>query len=477
MAATSPSLVRRLTTRLVVITLAGIAGSYCWLYYQLDYATNRIWERSLITEAKEIGSKLKVDSSGVHLALPIDLLRPAIEGNGKLRYAVTDAHGVVRSESRWPPAPLSDVAGAQEPNGLYEIVHDKPVRGTFYGATVPVRAGADMFTVQVERTGDNNEPLMDTLLEEFFKHGAWVAVPFLIVLLTVSFYTVRGTVAPINELSDQSAAIGPASTEMRLSEVGVPREILGLVRAVNQALDRLDAGFRMQREFTADAAHELRTPLAILQAHVDTVVDKETSAALKEDFDRVTRVVADLLRVAQLESISATDGERCDLSELAVEAASFLLPLAEHHGQELHVIGADRPIIVRANKTYALPAVRNLVENAIFHAPKGTTITIRTAGPAVSVIDSGPGVPDDQKDRIFQRFWRARRTGSGSGLGLAIVKRTMEIYGGWVEVTNTPGGGATFTLHFRPESATPTRAPDDVPPPDRRALETVAVSE
>ena len=477
MRAGSPSLVRRLTTRLVVITLAGIAGSYCWLYYQLDYATNRIWERSLITEAKEIGSKLKVDSTGVHLALPVDLLRPAIEGDGKLRYAVTDARGVVRSVSRWPPAPLSEIDFSEENNGLYEITHDKPKQGTFYGATVHVLAGVETFTVQVERTGDNNEPLMDTLLEEFFKHGAWVAVPFLIVLLGVSFYTVRGTIAPINQLSDQAAAIGPASTDMRLSEAGVPREILGLVRAVNQALDRLDAGFRMQREFTADAAHELRTPLAILRANVDTLVDRDTASALKEDFDRVTRVVADLLRVAQLETISAKDGERCDLSELVVEAASFLLPLAERHGQELHVIGADRPIIVRANETYALPALRNLVENAIFHAPKGTTITIRTDGHSVSVIDSGPGVPDDQKDRIFQRFWRARRSGSGSGLGLAIVKRTMEIYGGRVEVTNTPGGGATFTLYFRPETAAPMRAPDDGPPPDRRALESVAAPE
>ena len=476
MQATTPSLVVRLTTRLVVITLAGIAGSYGWLYYQLDYAANRVWERSLITQAKEIGSKLKVDSTGVRLVLPDDLIGPAIEGNGKLRYAVTDARGILRSASRWPAAPLSDVTFSDENNDLYEVEHDKPFQETFYGATVRVLAGSETFTIQVERSGDNFEPLMDTLLEEFFKHGAWVAFPFLFILLAVSFFTVRGTIAPINALSDQAAGIGPASTDMRLSEAGVPKEIRGLVRAVNQALDRLDAGFRMQREFTADAAHELRTPLAILRAHVDTLVDRNTATALKEDFDRVTRVVADLLRAAQLDSIAAGDGDRCDIAELAVEAAGFLLPLAERHGQELQVIGTERPVPVHANKTYALQALRNLVENAIFHTPTGMTITIRVAGDTVSVADSGPGIPDAQKDKIFQRFWRARRTGSGSGIGLAIVKRTMEIYGGRVEVTDTPGGGATFTLHFRPETAPP-RAPDDAPPPGRRALETIAARE
>ena len=211
-------------------------------------------------------------------------------------------------------------------------------------------------------------------------------------------------------------------------------------------------------------------------ADVDTLVDRRTATALKEDFDRVTRVVADLLRAAQLDSIAAGDGDRCDIAELAVEAAGFLLPLAERHGQELQVIGAERPVLVHANKIYALQALRNLVENAIFHTPTGMTITIRVAGDTVSVADSGPGIPDAQKDKIFQRFWRARRTGSGSGIGLAIVKRTMEIYGGRVEVTDTPGGGATFTLHFRPETAPP-RAPDDAPPPGRRALETIAARE
>lgn len=444
----SPSLLIRITTRLVAITLATTAASYAWLYYQLDYAADRVTERGLVSQAFQLGKRLHVDPATGRLELTEIPAENEVERDGRLRYAVTDSRAVIRAGSPWPAAPLSAVALSADDGGLYEFRHNQPKDKAFYGALVQVPVGGKTYTIQVERSSGNMEPLMDTLLEEFFKHGAWVSIPFLLILLAVSFFTIRGAITPLNELSNQASSIGPASTDMRLSEEGVPKEIIGLVRAVNLALDRLDAGFRAQREFTADAAHELRTPMAILRAHVETLVDPKAARALAEDFDRVARVVSDLLCAAQLDTLSADENEHCDLAELAIETAGLLLPLATARGRVLMLTGADKPVPVRANRTHAMQALRNLIENAIFHSADDGAITIRVAERSISVADTGVGLPANQREKVFQRFWRAKRSGSGSGLGLAIVKRTMEVYGGGVELSETPGGGATFTLRF-----------------------------
>ncbi|MFO1060705.1 MAG: ATP-binding protein [Dongiaceae bacterium] len=252
-------------------------------------------------------------------------------------------------------------------------------------------------------------------------------------------------------MAAQAARITPRSTELRLSEADLPRELQPLVAAINGTLDRLDHGFRMQREFTADAAHELRTPLAVLAAHLDSLEDRGVAAGLREDVERMSRLVGQLLLVAQLEELSVAPGETADLHAIAVEVAASLTPLAVRRARAIAVTGTERPAPVAGNADALRQAVRNLVENALQHTRPNTTVEVAVSeAPAVTVTDRGPGVPAADRERLFQRFWRGRRDGSGAGLGLAIVARIVAAHGGRIEVDDAPGGGARFVLRLQP---------------------------
>jgi signal transduction histidine kinase len=223
-----------------------------------------------------------------------------------------------------------------------------------------------------------------------------------------------------------------------------------LVRAVNQALDRLEEGFRGQREFTADAAHELRTPLAILRTQVDMIDDRELAKSLRDDIESMSRLVNQLLDIAELETFVIDEGEVANLAAIATEIAGYIAPLALSQHKTVAVIGAEQMVRVRGNADALGRAIRNLVENALTHTAAGTTVEISIdAAGELRVMDRGTGVPSAEREQIFQRFWRRDRRRAGSaGLGLAIVKRIVAMHGATIDVSDRPGGGAVFAIRF-----------------------------
>jgi signal transduction histidine kinase len=467
--------VRRITTRLVVITLAAIALSYGWLLYQVHYAADRLAEGSLIEEANKIAHDLRPAPQSVRspdgarlpdratFKVPREMRSDPAAASGDFRYSVTDAKGKVLFSSRWAPTPVDEVRIVDTEYNLYQTSHQLPKRRGFFGAVVKTNISGSELTILTERNSRRLETIMDTLLQEFFRHGAWVYVLLLLGLLIVSILTIRGAIGPVERLSAQAAAIGPQSTDLRLTEVLVPREILGFVQAVNSALDRLDAGFQIQREFTADAAHELRTPLAVLRTHIDTLDDQNVAGELRRDVDSMTRIVAQLLRIARLDAMVVDPQESCDLGEIAIAVASLLIPPALDKGKRIEVRGAAGAVWAAADADLALHAVRNLVENAIAYSGAARNIEIAVAMDCtMRVIDHGPGIPAHLRERVFRRFWRSDRSGEGAGLGLSIVRRSVELCGGHVAAAETPGGGATFTIAFLPG-----RGPDKVVLPAR----------
>jgi signal transduction histidine kinase len=234
-----------------------------------------------------------------------------------------------------------------------------------------------------------------------------------------------------------------------LPTADVPREVLPLVRAMNSALDRLDQGLKRQREFNANAAHQLRTPLAVLMANIDTLGDTAIAGRLRTDVEHMTRIVSQLLLVARLETLSIKLDEVVELNSTAADIAAGLAPLALASSKTIELIRSDQSIFVRSS-TFALrEALGNLIENAISHTPAGTRVRLRvTNEPAIEVIDCGPGVPAEQRARIFERFWRGDQSKGGAGLGLAIVDRIMKALHGSVTVGDGPDGGALFALRF-----------------------------
>lgn len=277
-----------------------------------------------------------------------------------------------------------------------------------------------------------------------------VGVPLAIATLAIVAITVRRTLRPIARLSRQAGAITPRTTGIRLSDSGVPSEVLPLVAAFNAALDRLDQGFAMQRRFTASAAHQLRTPLAILRARLDGLPAGTETAALKRDCDRIARVVSQLLSIAQLDSHQIATDEIVDLCKLAEETVAAMAPLAIAGGRGLALDAPRAPVLVRGNSAALGDALRGLVENALRFAPPGSAVDVAIRpGAGIAVLDRGPGVPAAERGHVFEPFWRgADPRGPGSGLGLAIVAEIAAAHGGRAVALDRAGGGAEFRIEL-----------------------------
>jgi signal transduction histidine kinase len=295
--------------------------------------------------------------------------------------------------------------------------------------------------------------LADTLAwtqDETLREVLPVLAPLFIGTLVIAPFTIRSSLRPLGRLSAEVATIEPSRTHVRLGEDDIPLEILPLVQSFNNALGRIDEGFEQQRRFTTNAAHELRTPLAILRARIDSLENGPAKTGLVTDVERMTRLVSQLLLAGRLEMQLPSFETPVDLVEVARETVDRLAPLELARGHELKLRLPGRPVEIQGDEESLGDALRNLIENALDCSPAGQPVEIEVTGDrAVEVRDRGPGIPPEHREQIFERFWRARKAnGEGAGLGLSIVRAIMARHCGTITVGDNPRGGAVFRLQF-----------------------------
>ncbi|MDF7774069.1 ATP-binding protein [Sphingomonas sp. AOB5] len=262
------------------------------------------------------------------------------------------------------------------------------------------------------------------------------------------FVALRLGLRPLRQISELAAGIGPVTISQRLPLSAAPREIAPLVAAFNSTLDRLEAGWRAQREFSANAAHELRTPLASLRAQVESLLEPEDRRDAIEEFERLGRLITQLLALAEADSGEDVRKENFDLVALARSLASDMASGIVAGGRSIAFDSeTDRWMCLGAPGLVEV-AIRNLIENAVRHAPAGSEIALSVDGSGrLAVSDDGPGVPKAFRTRLFERFSKADAQGPGAGLGLSIVRRVMTVHGG--EARYDPAAsGARFLLDF-----------------------------
>jgi two-component system, OmpR family, sensor kinase len=270
---------------------------------------------------------------------------------------------------------------------------------------------------------------------------------------SVMAWVLAGTILrPVRRVTETARSISETDLTRRIPVQGRD-EVAELAGTFNAMLDRLEGSFRTQQQFLDDAGHELRTPITIVRGHLELLGDdpgelEETRSLVLDELDRMGRIVADLLLLAQAQRPDFVHPAPVDVDALTVEVFAKVQALAPRRWT-LDRVGRG---VFAADRQRLTQAVVQLASNAVQHTREGDEIALGSTFTAEEVrlwvSDTGPGVAPEDRERIFQRFARGRgRTDSGgSGLGLAIVRAIAEGHGGRVELHSEPGAGALFTV-------------------------------
>jgi len=434
-----------LGARLLGTYLAGLLLSVAVIstvvLVKLNVATDAIAEQALEGQARWLERGLQFDATGVPTGLTAEAagaqwVFAALPED--LKYRVLDAHGRVLLSSQPGGQALTAEGGLQ--------VMTRPL----------VRAGHTLY-VQVARS-ERAAMLIDQIKKDrgltLLKSGVLSTVIVSLLVLTVAVYfTLAHMLRPLRDASAAAANIGPRSIGTRLTTHKLPTELIPMVDAFNQALDRLEHGYRVQQDFLASAAHELKTPLALIRAQVelDGPEGRADRAALLRDIDFMARQVQQLLQLAEVSEPRNYVFEPVDMESVAAEVTGYLGRLAERCAVrlELDLAAPAGPLQLHADRSALFILLKNLIENALQHTPAGAAVRVTADADGLSVKDEGSGIADEHLPKLFMRFWRGpQRRDEGTGLGLAICHEIAAAHG-WALSACNGERGAEFRLRFR----------------------------
>lgn len=293
----------------------------------------------------------------------------------------------------------------------------------------------------------------DVFYSIYFQEGDWMQIYFSIAFAACAasaWFAVRRGLAPLTRAVQEVERIDLHSLNQRIRKDQAPSEVLPFIEAVNGALERLDADAMRLRRFTANAAHELRTPVAILGARLDAPEEPSFKNDLKRDARRIRNIVEQLLASARLSGAAAPLGESIDLVAAAQAVVTDAALLAIKNGRQIALEAPAAPVRTHGDRLAIESVIANLVDNALRAEPRGGAVLVRVNAEAVvEVVDHGAGVAPENRTQIFEPFWRKTNATPGAGLGLAIAKELMDKHAGRIWVEETEAGGATFKLSFR----------------------------
>ena len=333
---------------------------------------------------------------------------------------------------------------------------EEPVRMV----AVPVTVGTRSYAVQVGMSLDDAYAVL--------RAGRWLVLSISVVMLAGIGFTgavlARRALRPIDAIVARARRIGESNLTERLPHPGTRDEIARLVETLNEMLGRLDRSFDVQRRFTADASHELRSPLSRLRAELEVTLRRSRTPGEYEDtlrscLDEVERLQAlteELLELARIDAREEPERTRAvPVGELVAVAAATVAAEAEDRGVTVEVV-APPDVVVNAAPGAAKLALANILHNAVKFSPAGgvvrAVVSAQRDEAVVAVSDTGPGIAAEEVSRLFERFYRghaSRKTDSvGVGLGLAIARALVERQGGRISVAPVDGPGATFSVHL-----------------------------
>jgi two-component system, OmpR family, sensor histidine kinase QseC len=407
--------------------------------------------------AGDLASKIRFDARGNPVELDasdadLDWLYDSLPH--ETGYRVLDAAGNVAlvskaGEAFWPP----DTSTFRMELDTFVFERNGIV---LHGANQPFEHEGRQWHLQFA----TSERLMKLIQHKFALPYLGTGIGIFSAVLIVAFglcayITLRYALKPLRDISEAATAISPRSLHARLQTDTVPAEISPLVDSFNRALTRLEDGYRVQQEFLATAAHELKTPLALIRGQIELGVDEGNRAVLLQDVSHMGRQVQQLLHLAEASEPQNYEFTSVDVEALVLEVMSYLERLANQRGVRLQAVVEPGLNLPRADRGALFTLLKNLLENAIQHSRAGGVVQLRAKSNIMSVQDEGPGVPPEDLPRLFTRFWRsADRRDLGAGLGLSICREIATVHG-WDLQARRAEPGMIFDLHIPPIEQAP----------------------
>jgi two-component system OmpR family sensor kinase len=429
-------LIRRLTLIATVIVVLNIV--VVGLYYGSDRPE---LEAEVVADVTErLGAALEANS------LPTDAPEREIFADHPNAYAfaLVDRTGVVIDEMNRnliPPSAIDIFADD------WVTAVDLPTGRLVY-AGHEFRNRTDGLRVVFVMASDPENLLRRAFLSELRQHVWGPILPMAVLLIGASALLIRRELAPVARAAAWARSLRPGSVTPPPAGP-VPSEVADLIDGTQRALDRLAAALAAETRHAAEAAHALRTPVAVLTARLDALPPGGTTEKLRADLAALSRTVQQVLAASRTDVLMAPADAALDLRGPAEAVTAALAPFAYGKGVELALSVPDAPVTVRANREGVELALTNLIENAVLHGVPGDVEITVGPGLTLSVRDHGPGLPEGAQTKVFEPFWRGPgAVAGGTGLGLAIVDRLQRAQGGAVTVSAPEGGGCEITLSF-----------------------------
>ncbi|HET9663025.1 MAG TPA: sensor histidine kinase N-terminal domain-containing protein [Burkholderiales bacterium] len=452
-----PLLRRKLLTWLLVpLSLLLISDMFISYWVALSFS-QRAYDRTLLEIAREVSLRIGGANGHIEFDMP-EAVREVLfnDPSDTLYYEVSASNGKV-------------IAG--DPIGVRGARPIKPQQENYYDATVHgvpvrvvelhVRADAALdrpaATVRVAETITKRAELTREILLS-------VLLPQVLLILLAGAIVWAGVVRGLAPLDKVRRAVALRSHRERgpVPAAEVPGEVRPLVDAVNGLLERLDHVLTLQARFVTDAAHQLKTPVAGLQAQMELALRetdperiRESMQRLYRGLERLARLVSQLLSLARNEpdAVRSVILKPLDLNALALDAATSWVPAALGKGIDLGLESSESAVMIRGDPGRLRELFDNLLDNAVRYTPHGGRVTVRVArdpAPGVAVSDDGPAIPPHERARVFERFHRLLGTShDGSGLGLAIALEIARLHGADIVLEDDKDGiGNTFTVSF-----------------------------
>ncbi|WP_162586979.1 sensor histidine kinase [Variovorax sp. RA8] len=453
------SLRARLLTGILVPVALFIVVNSVSLYRQSLAAATTAYDRTLLASAKTIGEQLDVEGYDEQALLRAIVPYSALEAfeadnQSKIFYRVSTLGGEMISgfaelpfwrgklPDRSPYAALVDFYDAR--------FRGQPVRVAVLLQPVASARGRGMAVVQVAETLELRETLVRKLLVDML----WRQLVLLAVIAGVTVFVVQRATRPVRHLGELIEGRAPDDFSP-IDAPDTPRELRPLVDATTEVMGRLQRVLDHQKRFVRDTAHQLRTPLAVLKAQVQSarrgdVPTGEALAEISDTVERATTLANQMLSLAKVEQLrQQPDSQVLDLGEAVRQVALDLSPLMADKALDVELSAGSAPVLVRAHRWMLQELARNLLHNAIKHSPRGGALVVRVEaqdGTAVFVVsDQGAGIPDELRRRLFAPF-AAGDVASGSGLGLAICREIVLALSGSIALDNREIGGQRHGL-------------------------------